>query len=258
MKLNKLPEDGRPLKEISIIGLGHIGYPLAKKLRHDFDVIGSVTSDKKEITELESIIYRLDDTIPTILEAPITVLTTPPSAINLAQLPKIKTDWLIYTSSTSVYGTHQGMVTEETICTPDDESGKKLLEIEQWIQSFPNWTILRLGGLLGPNRHPGKYLAGKTNLPHPHAPVNLVHHDDVVEGIIQVIKQNKRNTIFNLVCDEHHSRKEFYQEFAARMKLPLPEFRDETSDQYKWVLNDKIKQHLKMKFIFSELIGKEL
>lgn len=255
--MNKLREDGRHLKKISIIGLGHIGYPLAKKLNNDFEVIGTVSSDKKNITDIKTVIFRTDAPIPSALEASITVLTVPPSGLNLNELPKIKTDWLIYTSSTSVYGTYQGVVTEETACNPDDESGKKILEIEKWVQSYPNWTILRLGGLVGPNRHPGKYLAGRLDIFHPQAPVNLVHHDDVVEGIIQVIKQEKKKMIFNLVCDEHHTRKEFYQEFARRMELPLPEFREEKSDQYKLVLNDKIKQHLGIKFIFSELIGKD-
>ncbi len=244
------------MKTINIIGLGHIGLPLALKLMDHYNVMGSVRDDSKRREEFQTYLYQSPASFPNEIEADITILTIPPSGIDLNALPKLKTKWLFYTSSISVYGSHQGQVSEEIKCIPDNESGRKILKIESWVKTYPQWTILRLGGLVGGSRHPGYYLAGKRELSHPYAPVNLVHHNDVVSCIEKLIEKSISNEIFNIVCDEHRSRKVFYDEFSTFHKLEKPEFKDENSDDYKLVLNDKIKQHLGIEFIYSELIQK--
>lgn len=241
---------------INIMGLGHIGLPLALKLKSNYSVMGSVREVSNQRTDLTTYLYQSPGQLPDDIDAEITILTIPPSGLDLDHLPKIKTKWLIYTSSISVYGTHQGTVSEDSACLPDSESGEKILKIENWVQSFPQWTVLRLGGLIGEKRHPGYYLAGKKNLSHPNAPVNLIHHLDVINCIEKIIKNNKSNEIYNLVCDEHRSREQFYKEFSKTHQLELPEFKNENTNDYKLVLNDKIKQHLGIEFIYSELIRK--
>jgi nucleoside-diphosphate-sugar epimerase len=89
---------------------------------------------------------------------------------------------VLFISSTSVYNDVDAFVTEETIARPATESGKQLLETEQLLQSNINFktTILRFGGLIGEDRHPVKFLAGRENLENPNAPINLIHQEDCI------------------------------------------------------------------------------
>lgn len=242
--------------KISILGLGNIGFPLAQALKDKFTVVGSISDKSKIRSEIQCYPYSLQGDFPEELAADITVLTIPPKPFDLNHLPQIKTKWLIYTSSISVYGTLQGSVSEKDSPLPDDESGEKILGIENWVKTFPNWTILRLGGLLGEQRHPGKYLSGRKDIAHPKAPVNLIHHDDVVKIIETIIHLDKKNEIYNCVCDEHHSRQDFYEAYSRKHQIAQPEFKNEFAENYKLVLNDKIKQHLGIEFTYTELIEK--
>lgn len=228
------------MKKITVVGLGKLGLPLAEYLSEYFDVYGVARTPK-----LTKVPFLAQDISVHGVFSDVVVLTLPPSQINFERLPKIRTQWLIYTSSTSVYGDLQGLVTEEMLPTPSEESGKNLLKIEEWVKSFPNWTILRLGGLVGENRHPGNYLAGKIGIKNPEAPVNLIHHGDVIRAVGEILSLEKKNDIYNLVSDEHRSRKEFYQEFAKKNNLSQPEFEAETKAN-KLVSNEKIKSQLKM------------
>jgi nucleoside-diphosphate-sugar epimerase len=88
---------------------------------------------------------------------------------------------VLFISSTSVYNDVDAFVTEETIARPATESGKQLLETEQLLQSNINFkTTIRFGGLIGEDRHPVKFLAGRENLENPNAPINLIHQEDCI------------------------------------------------------------------------------
>jgi hypothetical protein len=44
-------------------------------------------------------------------------------------------------------------------------------------------TVLRFGGLIGEDRNPFKFIAGRENMDNPDAPINLIHQADCI-GII--------------------------------------------------------------------------
>ena len=71
---------------------------------------------------------------------------------------------IIFTSSTSVYGDVQGTVKEGTARNPVTASGRVLKELEDWLHNLPGTSvdILRLAGLVGPGRHPGRFFAVNT------------------------------------------------------------------------------------------------
>lgn len=60
----------------------------------------------------------------------------------------------------------------------------------------------RLAGLVGPSRHPGRWLAGKTGLPGGNAPVNLVHQDDVIGILLRVLENNMLGDVFDVCANE--------------------------------------------------------
>ena len=133
---------------------------------------------------------------------------------------------LIFISTSAVYGDQEGIVTEQTPPLPLTESGKVHLEIENHCKDiFGNDAcILRLAGLVGPDRHPVKYLAGRQGITNGQQRVNLIHRFDVIRVIHQIINQNTFGDILHLCAKDHPSRRDYYLWAADRLKLPTPDF----------------------------------
>lgn len=102
---------------------------------------------------------------------------------------------IIFTSSTSVYGDIDGMAKENTERRPVTASGRVLKELEDWLHNLPGTQvdILRLAGLVGPGRHPGRFFAGKSAPDGQHG-VNLVHLEDVIGAIELLLQAPKGGT----------------------------------------------------------------
>ena len=90
-------------------------------------------------------------------------------------------------------------------------------------------TILRLAGLIGPNRHPITQLQGRTGLKNPECPVNIVHQTDVISIIVHLIDSQKFGNVFNVVHPEHPDRKSYYTAIARKNELVPPKFEDTTA-----------------------------
>lgn len=157
---------------------------------------------------------------------------------------------VLFVSSTSVYGDENGTITEETISNPETESGKQLLLAEKILQENKNFetAILRFGGLIGEDRHPVKFLAGKENLENPDAPVNLIHQKDCISIIEEIIKQSKWNEVFNAVAPFHPTRSEYYTQKAKEQNLVLPAFSSEKSNIKKIISSEKVQNILNYQF----------
>ena len=79
--------------------------------------------------------------------------------------------------------------------------------------------ILRLAGLVGPSRHPGRFFAGKSAPDGQHV-VNLVHLQDVVAAIELLLQAPKGGHIYNLCAPRHPARGLFYPQMARELGLP--------------------------------------
>ena len=133
---------------------------------------------------------------------------------------------VIYTSSTSVYGFQKENITEKSKTNPMSNSAKKILMCEKKLLENPSFEscIIRLGGLIGPDRHPVYSLSMKQNLPNPKSPINLIHQIDAV-GITLCLSENwNGNEIFNAVTKYHPSRKDYYVSISKIAKLAPPKF----------------------------------
>ena len=155
-----------------------------------------------------------------------------------------------------MYSDDNKTITENTIPNPDTESGIQLLEAEQLLQSNKNFqtTVIRFGGLIGEDRHPIQFLAGRTNLENPDGPINLIHQMDCI-GIIEAIIQqdSKGNETFNAVAPYHPTRKEYYTQKAIELNLPLPEFNESKPSVGKTILSEKVALVLNYNFINKSL-----
>lgn len=233
------------IKTISIIGLGYLGLPLGKELKTSGKTVRGTTRspDKAESFQESGIQAEIltSSNAPSaeLLRSEVLVLNIPPSEGQLEWFKSWNWDFskrIIFVSSTSVYKPSEGVVHEDS----EKEMGILSME-EEWIAThFENHVILRAGGILGPDRHPGQILSGRKNISKANHPVNLIHVEDL-RGIILKLLDSDFKGVINVVSDEHHKRKEFYQDFCRRNNLPLPEFDEEDLSEGKTVSNERLK-----------------
>jgi len=159
----------------------------------------------------------------------------------------------LFVSSTSVYKNLNGEVIEDEQA---EQLTSPLYQIEQLFRqnkSF-NTTILRLSGLIGYSRHPGRFFRPGKSIEQADTPVNLIHRDDCI-GIIQtIIEKQAWGEVFNGCADSHPSKREFYTYARRLLGLPAPECAAETTPAYKIVSNAKVKEKLAYQFIHPDLM----
>ena len=274
------------MKQISILGCGWLGLPLAKALlANGFSVKGSTTSEEKlsglasegiqpflVTLDSERITGAVDDFL---LGSDTLIINIPPqlrrknpevTAMNekvfvakmkalMPHIEKSAIQKVLFVSSTSVYGEIDGTVTEEVMPQPDTESGKQLLEVEMLLQNNSNFrtTILRFGGLIGKDRNPVKFLAGKQNLENPDACINFIHQEDCIGIILKIITSDSWNEIYNGVSSFHPTRENYYTQKATEFGLTLPEFDHSKPSKGKLILSDKATTVLGYSFIITDL-----
>jgi nucleoside-diphosphate-sugar epimerase len=165
--------------------------------------------------------------------------------------------YLLFASSTSVYGEEGRVVSEADALKPETPSGRALAEVEGFLRQAqrPQATLLRLAGLVGGTRLPGRFFAGKTGIPGGDAPVNLVHLEDCIGFILAVIQQEKWGETYNLCADEHPSRAQLYTHQARKLGLPPPEFITGDDYPFKIVSNEKGKRELGYVYRFGDPMG---
>lgn len=269
------------MKQISILGCGWLGFPLAKSLvKSNFSINGSTTSKEKlSILKNEGIspflINLLEDKIEgdikTFLEnSELLIIDIPPKlrgdfkenfvskiATLLPFIEKSSIKKVIFVSSTSVYSDVYPVeiVSENLILQPNTESGKQLVAVEQNLLSIKKFDtiILRFGGLIGDDRNPIKFLSGKKNIENPKAPINLIHLVDCIGCIENILLKTNSNQIwnqaYNAVYPFHPTRKEYYCQKAVENNLDLPQFDESKTSVGKIVLSKKIQKLLGYTFV---------
>ena len=258
------------MTKISILGCGWLGFPLAKALlTKGFSVKGSTTSiEKLAVLENVGIVPFLialseneitGDVTDFLENSEILIIDIPPKLRGAGRenfvskirntipfIEKSPVKNVLFISSTSVYNDDDAFVTEKTIPKPNTESGKQLLEAEQLLRSNSHFktTIVRFGGLIGEDRHPIQFLAGRENLESPNAPINLIHQEDCIGIILKIIATNSWNETFNAVAPSHPSRETYYTQKAAALNLALPQFNPENNFGGKIILSTRIENVL--------------
>ncbi len=143
----------------------------------------------------------------------------------LKQAPTLKQ--IIYTSSFSVYGDHQGQwVTEEDPVFPMTDNTKILAETEHTFlsQAAPDVQVcvLRLGGIYGPNRELHKIYSRAVGSVRPGAGTegsNWIHLEDIV-GAIDFAREQALRGIYNVVQDEIVTSRELVDRVCKAHHMP--------------------------------------
>ncbi len=263
-------------KQISILGCGWLGLPLAKYLiAQNYNVKGSTTSNAKEQllkdNGITPYVFSLATTpneklYTDFLEgSSIVIINFPPKRVpdivTVYQeqmnriLPFIKADQkVIFVSSTSVYQNTNDWVTEDLKNLPEKNSGHAVLAVETMLKNTlkSNVTILRLSGLIGYDRVPGRFLANKKEVKNGKAPINVIHQDDCIGLIKAIIDNNAWGEVINGCADEHPTRELFYVLAAEKEHLTPPQFIDTEEIQFKKVSNVKSKTLLKYTYKYPD------
>jgi nucleoside-diphosphate-sugar epimerase len=260
--------------KISILGCGWYGMPLAKTLAAEgFSVKGSTTSPDKipAIRQSGAVPYIINITAmeesfdQDFFDCDILLISIPPKRSSaelhlfiqkIGRLAEIaaaaKVSQIILISSTSVYGDSNQQVDESSAAQPDTDSGKVMLEAERLLRENNAFetTVIRFGGLIGPDRNPGRFFTGKTGIANGRSPVNLIHLSDCIGITLSIIEQQAFGQIYNACAPEHPTRAQFYTAAAKSTGLALPAFTDELLN-WKVVSSNKVQTALDYNFKFS-------
>ena len=221
------------MKNISILGCGWLGEPLAiSLLESGYLVKGSTTTESKlttlEASQIEAYLVDISEfeDYDTFLNTDILIIAITSNDIDgfeslIAQIEDSSIQKVIFISSTSVYPNSNSVVTEET-----KTKEVPLVEIEELFRQNNCFetTILRFAGLFGGERHPGNWFSDGRKIPQPNGYVNMIHQEDCIEIIHEIIDQNCWDTTLNACADHHPTRKEFYAIAKLCKDLMLPEF----------------------------------
>ncbi len=234
------------------MGCGWLGLPLAKRLIEDgYRLRGTTTSEAKlKILESNGISGYTIKLGSESLSGPvdeflnrldILVINVPPGmrrdpgndyvgqmkllkkAIKKAGVGKV-----LFVSSTSVYGNAKGDIDENTEPDPVTRSGVALVAAEFLFNADPdlNATIVRFGGLIGPDRHPVVMLSGRKDLKNGNDAINLIHLEDCILMLRSIIRNGWWDEIFNGVYPDHPRKMDYYSAEALKRKLEAPQYAD--------------------------------
>ena len=261
---------------ISILGTGWLGLPLAKALiEAEHSVKGSVTRLEKmeQLQEAGITPYQIKvftegvqgDLTSFLSSADILIIDIPPGLRSDTQadfigkigriidyVEKSPVEKVIFVSSSSVYEDREDLpeYTEEDQANGTSEAARQLISSEKMLLKNEHFktTVVRFAGLLGPGRHPVKYLAGKTGIKNPKAPVNLIRQEDCIEIILQIIKKDVWNITFNAAHPEHPAKEDYYTRTAKEQNLKPPEFDQNGVSKGKKISSVRLKEVLEFEF----------
>jgi nucleoside-diphosphate-sugar epimerase len=232
---------------VVVLGCGYVGLELGRQLREDgHDVVGVRRSD----SGLDAVADAGLDPVRADVTAPETLADVPDAdwlvfaassggrgataarrvfvdglrnAVDEFATRDSPPERLVYTSSTGVYGDHDGdWVDEDTPLDPTTDKTRVLAEAEDVALSAPvDSTVARFAGLYGPDRYRlERYLDG----PVTEGYLNMVHRDDAA-GAVRFALEEGVDDVLLVVDDEPVSKWEFADWLADACGVDRPEKR---------------------------------
>ncbi|GGN08770.1 epimerase [Dyadobacter beijingensis] len=270
-------------KRVSILGCGWLGFALAKRLLGSgitSEVKGSTTSadklDKFAAAGIRGFVIPLNpdtgldaDITGPFFDSDVIVIAIPPRmsqnvAGNYSAQMRMVADAIrqspatevIFVSSTGVYRDLSQTAFESDVQLPEHSAQPEMVAAEHAIAALrPEKTvsILRMSGLLGYNRIPGKYVQGQKDMTTGDIPVNYIHRDDAAAIIKAVITQGVQNETFNITAPFHPTRSEVYVDSCAQFGWEAPTFKTpETPPAFKMISGDKFFKTYSYEFKYAD------
>ncbi|WKE65583.1 hypothetical protein PVT67_18270 [Gallaecimonas kandeliae] len=231
--------------DTAVIGAGWLGLPLAKALRDKGNKILVTRRSQAgcaELAELGLAVVALDLTenndLGVLAQCRQLVLAFPPGIRRgkgedyLKMLQRLRDGLagsavqnMLLVSSSGALAEQEAELDETSPADP----ASPLAQAEQQLLADPRYSasVIRMAGLFGPGRYPGRFLAGKRDLERGAAPVNLIHQADAVGLCLAVLERQAWGQIFHGVAPVAYRRDHFYGEAARLAGLAEPHFVDQ-------------------------------
>jgi nucleoside-diphosphate-sugar epimerase len=234
---------------VAILGCGYVGIELGRQLRTDHDVVGVRRSEEGQrridAAGFEAVEADLTDpeTLSAVPDVDAVVFAASSGGRGAGPAREIYVDAqraaidhftdraepptrYCYTSSTGVYGDHDGeWVDEETPLDPQTEKTAVLARAERVALNRPaergiDGTVARLAGLYGPDRYRlDRYIEG----PVTEGYLNMVHRDDAAGTIRHLLDgDHARDEVVLVVDDEPVDKWAFADWLATQCGLDSP------------------------------------
>ena len=267
---------------VLVLGCGWLGLALAKSLvASGHRVLGTTTSPELipglEALGIEPHLLRLgaDFGAPNeallhrlLSTAEVLVLNVPPRAAVAGAYPALLrpvhravanagTKKVLFVSSTGVYPDEPRLMRETDAVSTRDAASDVLRAEGHFVPRYGQWksTVVRLGGLIGPDRAPGRFLAGRRDLAQGNAPVNLLHLTDAVGVLSAIIEHEAWGHTFNVCAAQHPLRHDFYPAAAEYIQLEAPTFLDGTGINGKTIDSSLVRQVVPYAFQHDDVLA---
>jgi len=236
------------MSRVAILGCGYVGLELGRQLAGDHEVVG-VRRSESGLEAIESAGFEAvqadvtdDDSLAAVPDADWVVFAASSggrgadvarevyvegleTAIDHFWSREDAPERLVYTSSTGVYGDHDGdWVDEETVLDPQTEKTEVLAEAERVARERPaeyggHGTVARYAGLYGPERYRlERYLEGPVTAGY----LNMVHRADAAGAVRHLLAEDHREEVVLVVDDEPVEKWAFADWLAEQCDVPFP------------------------------------
>jgi nucleoside-diphosphate-sugar epimerase len=234
---------------VAILGCGYVGIELGRQFTPDHDVVGVRRSDDGvaaiEAAGFEAVQADITDpaALAAVPDADWVVFTASSGGRRAEAARKIYVDGqrtaidhfgeradsparYVYTSSTGVYGDHDGAwVDEGTPLNPQTDKTEMLAEAERVALDRPqehgmDGTVARYAGLYGPDRYRlSRYIDG----PVTEGYLNMVHRDDAAGSVAHLLAgDHARDEVVLVVDNEPVEKWSFADWLAAQCGVDAP------------------------------------
>ncbi|MFK5915262.1 MAG: SDR family oxidoreductase [Woeseiaceae bacterium] len=241
----------KPFKHIVIVGCGDIGQRVAKIWKNAGKLVFGLSRNKELLSYLrQQHIHAIQidlEQAETLAElsgrlsqqALIYYFAPPPtkgvedtritnflSALQIEHLPS----QIIYISTSGVYGDQQGqLINEDAPVKPQVDRAKRRYDAEEQLRQWceltnVSLTVLRVGGIYGPNRLPLQRLKDGIPMLHenlsPHT--NRIHADDLAQVCVAAAKEVAFGKIYNVSDGTDSNMTAYFNTIADFTQLPRP------------------------------------
>jgi len=258
--------------KISILGGGWLGYPLAQTLselgawvnlatrsQQRLDTYKLASNVESFLIDIENLQEKIKQNIAAFLSADILIVNItnkniPAFAEFIHLIEKSSIKHVMFISSTSVYPDNNSIISEDDGIELTDHPLSQIENLFKQATTFTT-TVVRFSGLIGYERHPGRFFRNGKTIKNAQAKVNLIHRDDCLNILVQIINDDVWGESFNVCSDAHPNKQEFYTYAAESLGLEPAKCDVETTPLFKIIDNKKIKNKLNYQFIYPDVMA---